>query len=313
VSAAFRRLAVLGLGLLGGSVALAARRRGVAARVVGATRRADVRQQALSMGAVDEMADFRAAAQGADLVVLATPVYAMPDLVREVAPALGEGALLTDVGSVKSVLADTLPGLLPPGVAYVGAHPMAGSHRRGMEHARADLFEGATCVVMQTASPGPRERVVEFWRALGARVVLRDPARHDAEVAWMSHVPHALAFAFARAVAHAPEDAFEVRGPGFRDFTRIAHSDPELWADILIGNRKALTSPLQAVSRELDALVRALEAEDAETLERLLTEGRAALFLGEAAGARRSGCGEEPEPPASERSDGARESRRRHS
>jgi prephenate dehydrogenase len=313
VSAAFRRVAVLGLGLLGGSVALAARRRRVGACVVGAARRADVLEQALRMGAVDEAADFRAAARGADLLVLATPVYAMPELVREVAPVLSEGALLTDVGSVKSVLADTLPGLLPAGVAYVGAHPMAGSHRRGIEHARADLFEGAICVVMQTAEPGPRERVAAFWRALGARVVLRDPAHHDADVAWVSHLPHALAFAFARAAAHAPEGAFEVRGPGFRDFTRIAHSDPELWADILIGNRKALAPPLQAVSRELDALVGALEAEDAEALERLLGEGRAALALGEAAATRRSGRGEEPEPPAAERPDGARESRRRHS
>lgn len=312
MSALFRRVAVLGLGLLGGSVALAARRRGVAECVVAATRRADALEQALRRGAVDETADFRGAVRGADLVVLATPVYAMADLVREVAGELAEGALLTDVGSVKSVLADTLPGLLPPGVRYVGAHPMAGSHRRGMEHASGELFEGATCVVMDTAEPEARERVAAFWRALGARVVLRDPVRHDAEVAWMSHVPHALAFAFARALGLAPAGAFEVRGPGFRDFTRIAHSDPELWADILIGNRKALTSPLQAVSRALDELVSALEAEDAETLEQILTEGRAALFLGEAGGARGSGAAGEPEPPAAARSDGAPEGRRRN-
>lgn len=276
----FERVAVLGLGLLGGSVALAARQRGAAARVVGATRSAEALAQARRDGAVDETADRVEAAREADLVVLATPVYAMSEVVRAIAPALREGAIVTDVGSVKAGPAEILPGLLPRGVHYVGSHPMAGSHERGLTAARADLFEGAPCVVMGDAEAGARERVAAFWRALGARVVLRSPAEHDAEVAWTSHVPHLLAFAFARAYAAAPAGAREVEGSGFRDFTRIAHGDPELWADIVTANRKAMAAPLQAVSRGLEALAQALEADDAEAVERLIAAGRAALARG---------------------------------
>jgi prephenate dehydrogenase len=294
VKPAFERVAVLGLGLLGGSVVLAAKQRGVAARVAGATRRADVLEEALRRGAVDEAGDFESAARGADLVVLAMPIFAMGEVVRRIAPVLGEGALVTDVGSVKAALADTLPGLLPRGVHYVGAHPMAGSHQRGMEHARADLFEGASCVVMETAEPVARERVAGFWRALGARVVLRDPAVHDAEVAWVSHVPHVLAFAFASALEQAPTGAFEVQGAGFRDFTRIAHSDPGLWGDILTGNRKAIAAPLQAVGRALASLSGALEADDAEAVEKIIAAARAALSKGGVRGSGSADAGHEP-------------------
>ncbi len=231
-------------------------------------------------------------------MVLATPIFAMGEVVRRIAPVLDQGTLVTDVGSVKAGLADTLPGLLPRGVHYVGAHPMAGSHERGMEHARADLFEGATCVVMETAEPAARERVAGFWRALGARVVLRDPAVHDAEVAWVSHIPHALAFAFASALEQAPAAAFEVQGAGFRDFTRIAHSDPGLWGDILTGNRKAIAAPLQAVGRALASLSGALEADDAEAVEKIIAAARAALSRG---GARGSGSADaRHEPPTVE-------------
>jgi prephenate dehydrogenase len=286
VSAVFERIAVLGLGLLGGSVALAARKRGAAAHVAGATRSRDVLERALRDGAVDQAGDAVEVVRDADLVVLATPVYAMRDMARRIAPGLRDGAIVTDVGSVKADPAESLPGLLPRGVHYVGSHPMAGSHERGLDAARADLFEGAACVVMSDGEAGPRERVADFWRALGARVVLRSPSDHDTEVAWTSHVPHLLAFAFAEALAVAPEGTREVEGPGFRDFTRIAHSDPELWADILTSNRKAIAAPLQAVSDRLGALARALEADDAETVEKIVAAGRAALVKG---GARKPG------------------------
>ena len=275
----FERVAVLGLGLLGGSVALAAKSRGIAACVVGATRKRDVLEAALRRGAIDEAAGFDEAVDGADLVVLATPVFAMDELLRAVAPRLRQGALVTDVGSVKATLAETLPGLLPPGAHYVGAHPMAGSHQRGFEHARADLFEGAPCIVGRNFDVRARDRVCDFWRALGARVLLRDPTDHDAEVAWMSHVPHVLAFAFARALAGAPAGAHEVAGSGFRDFTRIAQSDPELWGDIITANRKAIVAPLQAVAESLAELGRAIEAGDADAVERWIGQARAALSV----------------------------------
>jgi cyclohexadieny/prephenate dehydrogenase len=279
MSAALRRLAVVGLGLLGGSVALAARRRGVAERVVATGRRPAALAEARRRGLVDETAPLAEAVRGADLVLLATPVAAMEGILREAAPHLAPGALVTDVGSVKGCLAETLPGLLPSGVTYVGSHPMAGSHLRGWEHARADLFEGAACAVTpgSPADEAAAARIEAFWRALGARVVRRDPETHDREVAWTSHVPHVLAFAFAGALADAPAGAAELAGPGFRDFTRIARSDAELWSEILVANRKAIAGPLQRAGERLADLARALEGGDPEALERSLAEAREAL------------------------------------
>src|SRR5690606_9959404 len=178
----FERLAVLGLGLLGGSLAWAARSRRIAGEVVGCGRRPEPLRRARERGLVDRSEAAPAAAvAGADLVVLACPVGAMERLLVDAGPGLAPGALVTDVGSVKGALADTLPGLLPPGVRYVGSHPMAGSHEKGPDHARADLFEGAVCVVTPVAGDPPEavERIEGLWRALGARVVRRDPAGHD--------------------------------------------------------------------------------------------------------------------------------------
>ncbi len=275
----FDRIAVLGLGLLGGSVALASKQRGLAKCVAGGVRRPAALEAAVARGIVDEGGSFEEAVRGANLVVLATPVFAMVDLVRTIAPHLQEGALVTDVGSVKAGVAEALPGLLPRGVHYVGAHPMAGSHLSGLDHARGDLFDGAPCVVIEGAPEAARDRVSVFWTALGARVLPRNAATHDGEVAWMSHIPHILAFAFAGALKAAPSGADEVAGSGFHDFTRIAHSHPELWGDILTSNRKAIAAPLQSVAESLAELGRAIETGDAEIVERWLAQARAALSL----------------------------------
>jgi len=279
MTAAFDRMAIIGLGLLGGSVALAARRAGVARSIAAAGRRRGPLDEARRSGIVDEVGDVGAAVRGADLVVLCSPVGAMPSLLEEAAPHLSPGALVTDVGSVKGVLADRLPGILPDGVEYVGAHPMAGSHRRGVEHARTDLFDGACCVVTPRASTSTRaiERIVAFWGALGARVSVRDPATHDAEVAWVSHAPHVLAFAFADAMRGAPATAGELAGSGFRDFTRIAQSDGEMWSEIFHTNRKALAGPLQACARSLAELAEAIEAGDLDAQESFLARARRVL------------------------------------
>ena len=280
MTAPFERVAVVGLGLLGGSVAGAARARGLAKRVVGVSRSRETAGAAVAAGLADEgTADLAAGLAAAELVVLCTPVFAMAETLRRAAPALAAGALVTDVGSVKRPLVETLPGLLPPGAHYVGAHPMAGSHHTGLRHARADLFEGAVCVLTPGAATPPAvlARVRGFWDGLGARTVLRDAAEHDAEVAWVSHLPHAVAFAYAASLAGAPASAFALRGSGFRDFTRIAASDPELWADILATNAKALAGPLAATASALGALARAIEAGDVESLHRMLASAREAL------------------------------------
>jgi prephenate dehydrogenase len=272
----FERIAVVGLGLLGGSVALAARERGLARSVVAAGRRPAPLEAARRRGVVDAVLPLGEVARGADLLLLATPVGVMAQALRGAAPALATGALVTDVGSVKGRLAETLPGLLPAGVAYVGSHPMAGSHLHGVEHARADLFAGAACVLTPTpeSDSAAVAKLRAFWSGLGARVVLRDPARHDAEVAWVSHVPHVLAFAFARALEAAPAAAAALRGAGFRDFTRIARSDAEIWSEILAHNAKALGAPLERVAARLSELARAVEAGDRDGIERFLAQAR---------------------------------------
>lgn len=296
-----RRLAVVGLGLLGGSVALAARARGAAAEVVGVARREETAREARERGVVDAAGlEPGEGVSGAELVVLATPVGAMPEALRKVAPHLAEGAVVTDVGSVKAALAEALPALLPAGRHYVGAHPMAGGHATGLAHARPELFEGAPCAV--TPPPGADEaavrRVERFFAALGARPLRRAPAVHDREVGWVSHLPHAVAFAFARALEGAPESAGALRGPGFRDFTRIAASDPALWGELLAANRGALAEPLRAVAARLGELAEAVAAGDAPALERFIASARESLARG--AEDARSGGGSPEIPAASE-------------
>jgi prephenate dehydrogenase len=277
VTVVFDRIAIIGLGLIGGSLARAAKQTGAARFVAAATRRQGAIDKALREGAVDSVGMPEEIVRDADLVVLATPVFAMASMTRRVSPHLARGTLVTDVGSVKAVLNETLPGLLPPGVEYIGSHPMAGSHVRGFEYSRADLFQEQACIVSETGPVAQRRALCDFWRELGARVTVRDPADHDTEVAWMSHVPHVVAYAFADALGSAPRAAREVAGAGFRDFTRIARSEPELWGDILTANRKALSAPLQAVAGALARLGRAIDANDADALERHISAARETL------------------------------------
>ncbi len=275
----FKRMAVIGLGLLGGSVAKAARERGLAIEIVGSARRPAPLARALESGMVDCVASPIEAVAGADFVVLGTPVGAMPGIVSEISAYLEPGCLITDVGSVKTSVVETLPGLLPDGVEFVGSHPMAGSHLRGPDHAQSDLFVDASCVVTPTVgqSEVAVERVVAFWRALGAKVMRRESAQHDEQVAWVSHLPHLVAFAFAMSLERAPNGVGELAGSGFRDFTRIAQSDAELWGEILSLNGKALVGPLSHFSRALAELAEALEKNDGESLEQLLSQGRSRL------------------------------------
>lgn len=294
----FEKLAVIGLGLLGGSVALAARRAGLADQIVAAGRRRAPLDQAKAEGIVDDVGDAAEMVRGADLVVLATPVGAMAQSLRAAAPNLRPDALITDVGSVKAPLADSLPGLLPPGVEFIGAHPMAGSHEKGVAHARADLFDGACCVVtpLPSTSKAGEARIRGFWEALGAHVILRSPGVHDDEVAWVSHVPHVLAFAFAHALRGAPAEVGEMAGTGFRDFTRIARSDAELWGEILSGNTKALVRPLEAFRDSLDELTQVIEQGDVEAQERFLSLAREALAAAAAHADDRARSGEQDGP-----------------
>jgi cyclohexadieny/prephenate dehydrogenase len=277
-------------------VALAVKERRLAREVVAVVRRVEAQREIVARGIADRAElDLAAGVRGADLVVLASPVHAMPALLAQLAAHLAAGAIVTDVGSVKATLAESLPSLLPSGTCYVGSHPMAGSHHTGYAHARADLFETAACIVTpaQPANAAAEERVIWFWRALGCRVLRRSAQRHDEEVAWVSHAPHAIAFAFAASLADAPPTARELAGPGFRDFTRIAASDPAMWADILVHNKHALAGPLLSAAERAAALARAIESGDARAVETLLAAARDQLARG---GANAQSGGAHPHP-----------------
>jgi prephenate dehydrogenase len=272
----FETVALVGVGLLGGSLGLALRERGLARRVLAVARRPETVRQALALGVADEgSSDLDAGAAGADLVVLCVPVLSMPALVERMAPHLRPGAVVTDVGSTKSVLVRELPRRLRPENPYVGGHPMAGSEKTGVEAARADLFEGARYLLTPDADT-PEETVerLERWVVrLGAVPVRLDPAAHDRAVAGISHLPHVAAAALASAVraegtAGSPEIEIlqQLVAGGFRSTTRIAASSPELWRDICLTNREAVLEALRLFGAELELFARALQAEDGPAL-----------------------------------------------
>jgi prephenate dehydrogenase len=248
-------LVVVGLGLIGGSVARGARRRSLAARITGVDRDASALGYARREGFIDADATLAAAVADADLVVLATPVGGLTTLAAELAPALSPRAVVTDVGSVKLAVVDRISAAIP---RFVGGHPMAGGERSGAQASSPDLFEGATCFVTPTGETDPAalETVERLWKELGATVVRMDAKTHDEVVAAVSHLPHMAAYALVNTVASAVAghgNALAYAAGGFRDMTRIAASSPEMWRDICLMNRGPLVDML---GRYVDAAAR---------------------------------------------------------
>jgi cyclohexadieny/prephenate dehydrogenase len=266
-------LAVVGVGLLGASVALAARRRGVAGRVLGIDRDAEAVDLCRRRGGLDHGSTDLLAAATADLVVFCTPVDCIADLVLRLAPHCHPGTLLTDVGSTKSAIS-AVAERLPPGVVFVGSHPLAGSEKQGPAHAHPDLFQGRLVVV--TPGPGADERAVScicaFWEALGAICRRMSAVEHDQALALTSHLPHVVASALAAAL---PPELTGLTATGFRDTTRLAASGPDLWTAILLSNRTEVLAALARYGEQLERFRAALEANDPEGLRRLLAAGKA--------------------------------------
>jgi prephenate dehydrogenase len=267
------KLTVVGVGLIGGSVALAARRRGAAARVTGVDRRPAALTQAVERGLLDESAtDLASAVAGAEVVVFCTPVDHIAPAALAAAPHCRPGALLTDAGSTKAAILRELAGRLPPGVSFVGAHPLAGSEKQGPEYARADLFDGRLVVLTHSASnDNALSRARAFWEALGARVEVMGAEEHDRAVALTSHLPHLAAAAVAGVV---PPELLGLTATGFRDTTRLASGDPALWAAIFLSNRPAVLAALERLGGQLECFRQALSADDRGQLEALLREGK---------------------------------------
>jgi prephenate dehydrogenase len=272
----FETVAVVGVGLIGGSLGLAVRQRRLARRVIAVARRPETVRRAVELGVADEgNSDLAAGAGEADLVVLCAPVLSMSALAERMAPHLKPGALVTDVGSTKAVLAREMPRRLRPDTPFVGGHPMAGSEKTGVEAAQADLFEGACYLLTPTVeTPATAVERLERWvRALGAVPVRLEPEAHDRAVAGISHLPHVAAAALASAVGAEPatggaelETLRQLIAGGFRSTTRIAASSPEMWRDICLTNRTALLAALTQFDTELARFRQALEAEDGAAL-----------------------------------------------
>jgi prephenate dehydrogenase len=277
------RLSILGVGLLGGSIGLAVKAAAIPCRIVGYGHRPATLKRALEMGAIDESASScKEAVAGADLVILCTPVGLFETLMTEMAPGLAAGATVTDVGSTKRSVVEMAGRLLPGAVHFVGSHPMAGSEKRGVEYARADLFQGARCIVTPTekANPTALAAVEQFWGQLGMRTEQMSPQEHDRLICDISHLPHAIAAAL---VAMQGDDALPLAGKGFLDTTRIAGGEGALWRDILQDNRDNLIDALTRFRDMLDELVRLLEPEQREALAKWLDQAaeRRARLLAE--------------------------------
>ena len=265
------RLCVVGLGLLGGSVARAARERGLAREIVAVGRRASSLEPALRAGVVDRATtDLGAGVAGTDFCLLATPVTALEGQLAAVWAALPGHALVTDVGSTKGRIVETAEALAARRpLAFVGSHPMAGSERAGFAEARADLFHGATVILTPTErTPADAvARVRGFWEALGGRVTLLDPTTHDRAVAAVSHLPHLVADALVDAVLRMDPSFLDVAARGFRDTTRIAASSPEIWREIFQDNRAALGEAVAAFRKSLDHLEGVIASGDDAAVE----------------------------------------------
>ena len=247
------RIAIVGPGLLGGSLALALRARRSASVALWA-RRPEAVEELKAIAIADYAATSLArVVRDADVVVLATPIGAMPALAREMKPALKPGVLVTDVGSVKATVVTELGAIFRGVARFVGSHPMAGSEQTGMRAARADLFQGAVCIVTPDAESDPTAvaEVAAFWCALGCSVRQMTPAAHDEAVALVSHLPHLLAASLVNAVAARDASALDLCGPGFRDTTRVAAGAPAMWAEILASNRAAVLTSLDATIESL--------------------------------------------------------------
>jgi cyclohexadieny/prephenate dehydrogenase len=273
------RIAILGLGLMGGSLGLALKARGVCGCVAGYARRPGLRKEALARGAVDEVyAEPSLAVAGADRVVLCVPVRAMPGLLEQALPGLAPGAVVTDVGSTKRwVSAELNRRLVASGASFVGAHPLAGSEQQGLASARADLYDSCLCVLTPDGAPaGAVRRVRQLWRAVGARVQVLSAPDHDAAVARTSHAPHLASAALARLVSRARGPGARVSGPGLRDMTRLAEGSPEVWRDIVWTNREAILEALDSLSEDLSGLRRIIRKGKPEDVLRWLRQAQRA-------------------------------------
>ncbi len=277
----FDRIALIGIGLIGSSISHACRRAGLARTIVGSARTAATVNTAKRLGLIDAgYAAVREAAHGADLVILCVPVGICGAVAREIAPILRPGAIVTDVGSVKAAIVRDMAPHIPKDVHFVAGHPIAGTEQSGPESGFAELFDGRWCIL--TPEPDCDTAAVEklkaFWIALGSRVEIMSAEHHDMVLAITSHLPHLIAYNIVNTAAHlervTDSEVIKFSAGGFRDFTRIAASDPTMWRDVFLNNRDAVLEMLGRFSEDLSELQRAIRFGDGDTLFRLFSDAR---------------------------------------
>jgi cyclohexadieny/prephenate dehydrogenase len=277
----FGQVALIGIGLIGSSLARVLKRDKMADRIVACARTEATRTKVMELGLADAVtADPAAAAAGADLIVLCTPLGAYADIMAAIAPMLSKGTIVTDVGSAKlGVIREVTP-FLPEGVRLVPAHPVAGTEHSGPEAGFAELFEGRWCILTPAAGTdqGAVDAVAAMWRAAGSKVEIMDAKHHDLVLAVTSHLPHLIAYNIVGTAADletvTESEVIKYSAGGFRDFTRIAASDPIMWRDIFLANREAVLEMLGRFNEDLARLQRAIRWGDGETLRDLFTRTR---------------------------------------
>lgn len=276
----FRKITIIGVGLLGGSIGLAARKLRVAKEIAGYARRKKTISECEKIGATDyTTTDLLAAVSGADLVILCTPLAQMPGLTKQFLPALKRGAVVTDVGSVKADVVRELESLISKGGAhFVGSHPMAGGEKNGVLAARADLFKNAVCVLTPTrrSNAAAVRKLEKFWRTLGSRILKLAPAQHDLFTSRTSHLPHVVAATLANLALDpsSPKNQSQLCAGGFRDTTRVASGSPEMWRDIALANRKNLARSIDGFVSELQSFQRFLKKSDARMISKFFEKAK---------------------------------------
>ena len=275
------RIAIIGLGLIGSSLARLVRRDGLVGHIAGCARSAATRVRAEELGLVDSVEEDPAACvRDADIVVLCTPIGAYGGLAAAIAASLKPGAIVTDVGSVKQAVIRDVGPQMPNGVHFVPAHPVAGTERSGPESGFAELFNGHWCILTPPPETNQEavDRVAELWRRAGMMIEIMDPAHHDLVLAVTSHLPHLIAYNIVGTAADLEEvtrsEVFKYAAGGFRDFTRIAASDPIMWRDVFLNNQGAVLEMLGRFTEDLTALQRAIRWGDGEALETLFRRTR---------------------------------------
>ena len=270
----FKQITILGIGLIGASLALSCRQRKLADKIVGFGRNAGNLKKAQEKNVIDSgSTDLKTAVTGSDLIILCTPVGVLVERIREMIPFLQDGCIITDAGSVKGPLVEEIDALVPNTVHYVGAHPIAGGEQSGLEAARVDLLTGAKCIITPTANTQTEalQRVTEFWAEVGMRTLTMDAHEHDTVFGALSHLPHVVAYALMNTVANVKTashgDILSMSGGGLKDITRIASSDPVMWRDICLKNKLPVVTLINQFQSALENIKTLIEQDQGEALQ----------------------------------------------